>query len=881
MKKIVFFLSCFLVQTCFVFSIPAYPYPITYTQPNGDTLTIRIKGDERIHCCKTMDDYTLLRNKAGYLTYAQLDEDGNLQPSDFIATNIEERNIVVNSFLQTIEKNLFYSDVQKQIMLKVWEIEDKAVNENFAKGGNTVKGSLKTLCAFVQYPEKPMIKTMEQFEDMFNQLGYTGNGTGSVRDFFKETSYNKLDLTITLCGIYTAPYSSAYSATHAGELARWTAQKVAAESHINFADYDSNRDGEVDGFHFIFAGRGKEATNNNDEIWSHKSQFYPPVYKNGKSVSIYSCSPELLGNNISTIGVICHEMTHAVLGAPDFYDTNYEEGGLYEGTGKWDIMANGSWNGSPGGNQPPHHNMYTKIQAGWVTPTLLELPATIEDMPNSAENPVAYRINTTTPNEYFLLDNRQRVGFDASVPGRGLLIYRVGSFLGSSVNTSHPQGMYPVCASSTVAIPGNGDPATQYGNINSAGCPFPGTSNKTEFTDNTTPSMKSWANQNTDKPITNISMNNKLISFDFRGGGCPLVKDLTVNFADNCSKAILNWNAPGSHKGDKSVLWYNMEGLEQQGCYSFRWDGPITSRFVMADDFDVPTDEAWAIQEVSFYGYSPNSNQPEHIGIAIYKDNGDNAPSTHLDDLIYENANFIPEGGFVNGLMSVKIFPPMVISESGKYWISIYGACKGSLNPNKQYFVAATTVPKGAPMCRWDPLRTFSNSYLNWSPNQEPPKYPSMGFTLSGKRIMEDKKQFFVYRDGIEIAGPLTETTFEDITFTNWHQHTWGVSVACLLIGEGESVKITKPACNVGIEEQKQEQIKVYTYSNAVYIQNDADIALKSVEIYDMLGRIVFQDAVRDKKTVIPLQNANGIYCVKLIAQDDSVISARKVLIIQ
>jgi len=517
-------LALLIFITPILYAVPAIPHPVTFTQPNGDTLTVRIKGDERINWHESMDGYTLLFNQSGYLTYAQLDEDGNLQPSDFVATNIDQRNMATIFFINTIEKNLFYSDVQKQLMLKVWEIED----EFETRGDRAVIGQYKTLCAFVQFPEKSMIKTMLQFEGLMNQLGYTGNGTGSVRDFFKESSYNQFDLVVTLCGVYTAPNSSAYYAGPPGdgtlncrELARWLAQQVAAEPDINFADYDSNNDGVVDGFHFIFAGMGQEAGGGGSTIWSHKWQFSPAVCKNGKCINVYSCSPELLsGTTLTTIGVICHEMTHA-FGAPDFYDTNGGTGGSYTGTGNWDLMASGSWNGSPSGNRPGHHNMYTKVQFGWVTPVVLNSPATITSMPNSAENPVAYRINTGNGSEHYLLENRQRVKFDTNIPGDGLLIYHVHSSVGTScINCTHPQRMYPVCASSNVAIPVAG--SNNYGSINSAGCPFPGTSNKTAFNGTSTPRMFYWNNTVIhDKPITEISHNtsNKTISFNFMGGG--------------------------------------------------------------------------------------------------------------------------------------------------------------------------------------------------------------------------------------------------------------------------------------------------------------------------------------------------------------------------
>ena len=525
-------LTLLLISPTLLYAIPAIPDPVVMTQPDGKTLTVMIKGDERINWYESMDGYTLLFNQAGYLSYAQLDENRNLQPSNYIATDIEKRDIVISSFLNTLEKKLFYSDVQTQLMLKVWEIEDDFAAQS-ANRGERLEGFYKTLCAFVQFPEKAMVKTISDFEGLMNQLGYTGNSTGSVRDFFKESSYGKFDLVVTLCGIYTAPNSQTYYAgsggtANCGPLARWAAQQVAAEPDINFADYSTGTNNQVDGFHFIFAGEGREAGGGPETIWSHKSQFSTPVTKNGKSISVYSCSPELLYSNITTIGVICHEMTHA-FGAPDFYDTNGNTGGQFEGTGRWDLMAGGSWNGIPGGNRPAHHNMFTKIQFGWVTPVVLNSPTTILNMPNSAENPVAYRINTSTNNEYYLLENRQRIKFDTSVPGSGLIVYHVHSGVnnaGNCINCNHPQRMYPVCASRTTQMPGSSP--SSYGNINSGGCPFPGTTNKTSFTDSSTPAMKSWNNNNNSKPITNITHVNQLITFEFMGGGSVPKYDITA-----------------------------------------------------------------------------------------------------------------------------------------------------------------------------------------------------------------------------------------------------------------------------------------------------------------------------------------------------------------
>jgi uncharacterized protein (TIGR02145 family) len=124
--------------------------------------------------------------------------------------------------------------------------------------------------------------------------------------------------------------------------------------------------------------------------------------------------------------------------------------------------------------------------------------------------PDVFRYNTTTTNEYFLCENRQQTGFDAGLPGYGLMIYHVdGSYIAAHTNTndinanSH-QGMFPMSA---VANTTSGIMPSASSNINTEGCPWPGTESKTTFSDGTIPNSKSWAGANTDKPLLDITEN--------------------------------------------------------------------------------------------------------------------------------------------------------------------------------------------------------------------------------------------------------------------------------------------------------------------------------------------------------------------------------------
>jgi hypothetical protein len=82
----------------------------------------------------------------------------------------------------------------------------------------------------------------------------------------------------------------------------------------------------------------------------------------------------------------------------------------------------------------------------------------------------------------------------------------------------------------------------------------------------------------------------------------------------------------------------------------------------------------------------------------------------------------------------------------------------------------------------------------------------------------------------------------------------------------------------LGIRETIFKNVHVYSYSNSVYIKNESSIALKSVEIMDMMGRVVYQSSITKNEMVISLLVANGIYNVRLISQDDD-FAATKVSI--
>jgi M6 family metalloprotease-like protein len=562
----------------------ASPFPIEYKQPDGSIITILLKGDEKVSWAETLDGYTLLSNSKGGWEYATKDKSGNLKISGVLAHKAGKRTSAEIRLLKKLEKNVRFSPVQIDQKKKAWETKYRSselegtgsfFNPNRKKKSDGLKGAevftpsgaKKLIMILIEYQDVKFSKTQSEFEGLMNTVGYSNNGAhGSVRDYFLETSYGQFDLTTTVAPhIYTASHNMAYygadvDGEHSPKAKELVTEAILAADAdgVDFSQYDNDGDGSVDGVYVVFAGYGQATSGHTDEIWPHAGGV-SGVICDGKEVSKYSCSCELSGgsgSNMTTIGVICHEFGH-VCGAPDYYDTDYATDGEFDGCGSWDVMDVGLYRGTPSGSRPTHFNPFEKIRAGWVTPVTLTAGTDITDMPDITTHPVVYQYNTTTADEYFLMENRQQTGFNSDAPGHGLLIYRYSkAYWDISRNKTAPQGFYPVCASAGTSPTPTSDP-TSYGDISTAGCPFPGSSAKISFTDETTPSAKSWAGNNSYKPITGITEDNtaKTIGFTFMGGNsCTPPTTQATNFTVTNiqeNELTLNW-ARGN--GDKVLV---------------------------------------------------------------------------------------------------------------------------------------------------------------------------------------------------------------------------------------------------------------------------------------------------------------------------------------
>ncbi len=390
-----------------------------------------------------------------------------------------------------------------------------------------VTGNRRALVLLVDFSDKAATQNQAHFSDMLFSTGTYA--TGSMRDYYREASYGKLDVTGEVSGTggptagwYRAPQTKDYYTNGNYGFGTYprNAQKLAEDAidlaapHVNFANYDNDGDGFVEALVIICAGSGGEQTSNTGDIWSHKWSITPRLV-DGVRVDRYFMAPE-----DGRVGVMAHELGHLLMGWPDLYDTDYSS----RGTGRWDLMAGGSWNNN--GNTPAHPSAWCKTQVGWVTPTEVFNATQSVTIQPYAEHPEVFKlpIGSTGSKEYFLVSNRQQTKFDSHLPGAGCIIEHVDDNQSNNTDETH----YLV---DIEQADGRRDLNTN-ANSGDASDPFPFGSND-RFTVDSTPSSKTYAATDSKVAVTNIARSGSNITATIQvgtvsGGGPTWASNLAV-----------------------------------------------------------------------------------------------------------------------------------------------------------------------------------------------------------------------------------------------------------------------------------------------------------------------------------------------------------------
>lgn len=511
---LLFFLITVSVQ---LIAVPATPHPIIITQPDGTKLTIRLRGDEFFNYKTTEDGYLVQLDSDGFYKFAQQDEEGNIIPTNIKATNVSERSSVANSFLKGISP-VSYNFTTIQQTRKTARVASSAT----AQDAYPLTGSPRSLVILIEFANLSFVVENPEtaFHNLLNEVGYSENGgTGSARDYFIASSDSAFSPQFDVFGPYKLDNDFAYyGANDADDYDLLPAQMVLdacakANGDINFADYDTDGDGRVDNIFIFYAGHNEAEGAPANTIWPHRwvvaanNSTGTRVF-DGKTIYDYACTSELKGNSgvsMCGIGTFVHEFGH-VLGLPDFYATN---GATHHTLSSWSVMDYGPYLNN--GRTPPAYSAYERFFLDWLAPEEL-LTTSDYSLPPITQSNKAFIVTTEgnhnlnganpTPTQFFMLENRQRTGWDAFLPGHGLLITRI-NYNASTWNANTVNNNASAMGVDII------EADRQASNNNLSGDPFPGTGNVTNY------SFTTRSGQTFNKYIYDITEKSDTIVFDF------------------------------------------------------------------------------------------------------------------------------------------------------------------------------------------------------------------------------------------------------------------------------------------------------------------------------------------------------------------------------
>lgn len=512
-------------------AIPAKPGKVMFRQPDGTTVTLVLHGDEFSHVTTTSDNYTVVKTSAGY-QYA-VKEQGMLVPSGITAHDMSYRAADENAFLSSHAKmlraDITYEGEQKMNRARsLWKSPATAGEPQ--KEGKYDYSNFRGLVILVEWNDLSFTRTdtRDFFSSMMNDENYGGyytqdtqqwvECTGSVRDYFSDNSMGLFQPSFDVVGPVKINRSHTYPQ---GASNGWQCAVDVIETAnglVDYSKYDADGDGVVDMFYIIYAGYGSNVGGNNEGyIWPYASSYaYPYRTYDGVRMGRYACSTEICdveaygGKTLDGIGTICHEFSH-VLGLPDLYDTDYSANGQSNDPGVWSIMAGGGYNNSS--RTPTGYGTYERYSVGFMQPETITEEGSYSLEPLNESNE-AYRINSSVPKEYFILENRQKTKWDTYLPGSGMLIFRVDStstyvWTSNTVNCNPNHNYFEMVRA---------NPRMSGGMITeSAYDPFPGLGNVMAINNETSPSLKSWTGAPTPLSLNSIRENGGIVSFNVGG----------------------------------------------------------------------------------------------------------------------------------------------------------------------------------------------------------------------------------------------------------------------------------------------------------------------------------------------------------------------------
>lgn len=622
-------------------AVPAKRGVRSFTQPDGTTINVELVGDEFFHTYCTTDGLAVTRAADGFFYYVAADKSTGIKAHD--------------AGMRTEAELQFLSEAAPALTVEnLASARRSTTNARRAAARGPQKasqvpstGSPRVPVILVQYKDYKF----KDADPHATFVSFFTEGDKSAHQYFADQSNNKYTPQFDVYGPYTLENNrSTYGGNDTWGNDRGVGQMVAEgcnglDTEIDFSLYDNDGDKECDVVIVLYAGDGEASSYDDDcenAVWPcqwtlSSSDFGKALTLDGTRVNKFAVFNELNGANLSKIdgvGTFCHEYSHC-LDLPDFYDTNY---GPHFGMAAWSLLDSGCYNDD--GYTPIGYSAYEKNFMGWIdieeaaSNTFYTLPALNQ---KSADTDRAIKItNPSDKNEYFIIENRAKTGWDKFINAEGLLIYHVTynatAWNNNTVNNYDLQRMTPVPADNDLKIDKETYWGQTYYTINQQSLagdlwPYKGA---VEFTDDSQPAAKfNTGGKYAGRPVTAITRNSDG-SVSFWVDKAPLPALDAPVLADHnvlsSTSATFNWTA-----SDQSDVTYTLEITEHRD---------ITYQQVLSSDF---TDKGhgWTTDGYTLVGTGGmqigSSNRTGSVTSPLFDGSADGLVTVRLTAKYYNN----------------------------------------------------------------------------------------------------------------------------------------------------------------------------------------------------------------------------------------------------
>ena len=172
---------------------------------------------------------------------------------------------------------------------------------------SSIVGKKRGLVILVNFSDQYLYSSVSDLDEMFNKKGYNKhNHIGSVKDYFYDQSYGKLEIDFDVVGpVFLPQPSTYYGKNESADLTDVNAGRMvieackAVDDKVDFADYDWDGDRSVEQVYIIYARYGENYGGNNpDFVWAHSSTVENVDgfrRLDGVTLGTYACNCEVQG----------------------------------------------------------------------------------------------------------------------------------------------------------------------------------------------------------------------------------------------------------------------------------------------------------------------------------------------------------------------------------------------------------------------------------------------------------------------------------------------------------------------------------------------------------------------------------------------------------